>query len=167
MSLWITLWNESLIHGHFVTAFTATLSHKPIVKNPYRFSDSCRGGSVENAARFPTARSADNDLIFYLQRKDTTPMTDDELMTAFLATNEMADLDNLIEDVREAVRAGKPEITLKTETLSRFIDDIAVGRLNFTFYQESWNKFCDQQGRPDQKIAQEQGDAIPDGDGPF
>jgi len=94
-------------------------------------------------------------------------MTDDELMTTFLATDEMVELDNLIEDVREAMRAGKTEVTLPIETLGRLIDDIAVGRLNFTFYRESWNRYCDQHGRPDQKIGQEQGEAAPDGGGPF
>lgn len=91
----------------------------------------------------------------------------DALMDRFLATPEMEELDGLIEAVREAAKAGQGSITVETKVLGRIVDDLSVGRLNLGFYRDHWNRFCDENNRPEYKIGQEQGGAAPDGGGPF
>jgi len=80
--------------------------------------------------------------------------TDDDakVATAFEETEERADHHEFCNAVRAALDAGKTTAELPTAFLARVIDQLQTVPTMFDTMRDVWNRCCDEQGRPDEKI---------------
>jgi hypothetical protein len=86
----------------------------------------------------------------------------DELYGQFLATDEMQDWDEFVEQARKALEANPDAetVTVPAAFLRRVITEIGTTPHMFRVYVERFNQLCDEMGVPEQKIAE--GDPRPE-----
>jgi hypothetical protein len=96
-------------------------------------------------------------------------MTPDELQDLFQNTDEMLAWDDFVTQARKALENGQETAMLPTAFLRLVLPDLAADPLHFPVFRTRFNRLCDEQGMPGEKVAEpssteEKGEG---GEGPF
>jgi len=85
----------------------------------------------------------------------------------FLTMLEFVERNNASDEGRKADPAAKVLGQMVLNELHNMLHWLVVAPAHFARYRDLWNRFCDQQGAPDQKIPAAQTSAENGGEGPF